>query len=128
MRSHERKSNMLTDIYRIRTKNSIYEIHVSSNGGSRCRKESGPWNIVKADTPEYLEKLFIGPSFDVPGVVLTSRVLDYVHLVPSGKPARVLEDHHETIPGFFEQLTNHVVNQVKGQVVVVGENDEESYA
>lgn len=109
---------MITDLYRIKTQNSIYEIQVNDAGTSRCRKNDEPWQIVKATTPEYLEKLFIGPSFDIPGVVLTSRVQDYTHLVPSGEPKRRLEQQ-TTIPEFFQGLTEHVIAQAGGRAIRV---------
>lgn len=120
---------MITDIYRIKTKNSIYEVHLADQGRiSRCRKEHGPWQVVKADSHDFIDKLVIGASFDVPGVVLTSVVEDYVHLVPSDHPKKYLEKT-TTIPGFFDALTEHVRKQVHPHAVVVrGENDEESYA
>ena len=117
---------MITDIYRIKTRNSVYEIHVNDSGASRCRKEgSTSWRTVKADSAGYLENLAIGPSFDVPGVVLTSMVENYVHLVVSDEPKRKVN----TIGGFFEDLTEHVVRQVNPHAVVVrGKDDEESYS
>ena len=72
---------MITDIYRIKTRNSIYEIQVhdqdgTSNRPSRCRKEgSETWNRVSDFSGDYLDKLCIGPGFDVPGVVETSNGL-----------------------------------------------------
>ena len=117
---------MITDIYRIKTANSIYEIQVADQDGtnnrpSRCRKEGETaWKRVSDFSGKYLEKLFIGPSFDVPGVVLTSMVEDYVHLVPSGEPKRRLTRQTD-IPGAFSALTDAIIGQVRGQVAVVGE-------
>jgi hypothetical protein len=102
----------LTDIYRIRTQNSFYEIQVNDQGRSKCRKNDEKWRMVDATTPEYLEKLVIGPSFDVPGVVLTSMVSDYSHFVLSDEPKRT------TTPAFFGGLADQIVQQVKGQVRV----------
>ena len=115
---------MITDIYRIKTANSVYEIQVRTGrhrylpvpqGRPRgCGLEAG---LDRG--PSYLEKLFIGPSFDVPGVVLTSMVEDYVHLVPSGEPKRRLTAR--ATPGGLRGLTDAIIGQVKGQVAVVGE-------
>jgi hypothetical protein len=105
---------MITSIYRIKTANSVYEIHVKDTGESRCRKEGGAWRTVKDTSAEYLTKLAIGPSFDVPGVVLTSRVQDYVHFVPSDEPKRTITERASTIPGFFQELAEHVKDQAMG--------------
>jgi len=115
---------MITDIYLIKTQNSIYEVHVAETGISRCRKVLEDWKQVKSIDPEYLEKLVIGASFDVPGVVLTSVVKDYQHFVPSGQPKRSVG----TIPAFFENLSDAIIGQVRQQAIRVGENDKESYS
>ena len=126
---------MITDIYRIKTRNSVYEIQVHDQDGttnrpSRCRKEGlSTWHRVSDFTGEYLDKLCIGPAFDVPGVVLTSNVQDYVHLVPSSEPkrkAKALRGSETGIPEFFEGLTDHLVRQVKGQAVMVHDNPMDS--
>ena len=119
---------MITDIYRIKTMNSFYEIQVSDDGRSRCRKlgtgididgftVDAPWRKVKA-SPSFLEKLVIGASFDVPGVVLTSVVEDYFHFVPSTEPKRTL-NVQAGIKTFFAELTGHLVEQVQPQAVMV---------
>lgn len=113
---------MITDIYRIRTENSIYEIHVKDGGQSRCRKDSSlNWRNVTADH-DYLEKLMIGPSFHIPGVVTTSRVQDYRHykLVPEHK--RTIRESETTIPKFFEMVADHVKEQASPQEIVVERN------
>lgn len=110
---------MITDIYRIKTKNSVYEIQITDKGVSRCHKEGDDnWYQVKANTNDWVNRLFIGASFDVPGVVLTSVVSDYAHFVPSGKEKRVYEKP-STISGFFDDLTEHIKEQVTPQVVTV---------
>lgn len=120
---------MITDIYRIRTRNSIYEIRVTDSGTSRCRKEGEAWYLVTSDS-SYLEKLCIGPSFDVPGVVKTSNVVDYVHFVPSQEPkrkAKALQGSPTGIPEFFQGLAEHVIEQAQGgQVMVVPEVEEKT--
>ena len=81
---------MITDIYRIRTNNSVYEIQITDKGVSRCHKEGDTkWYQVKTNTNDWVNRLLIGASFDVPGVVLTSEVQDYSHFVPSGLEKRV---------------------------------------
>jgi hypothetical protein len=111
---------MITDIYRIKTQNSIYEIQVNDNGLSRCRKEGEVvlWKVITSN--EYLKELVIGASFDIPGVVLTSVVQDYSHLVVSQEPKRVLEKQI-TIQGFFQGLTEHIKEQANPQAVLVAE-------
>lgn len=104
----------LTDIYRIKTRNSIYEIQVKDDGASRCRKlgtvVDEPWHTVKSDS-SYLENLCVGPSFDVPGVVLTSMVQDYKHYVLSDEPKRTA-----TKPAHLLQpVVDAVIAQVNGR-------------
>ena len=45
----------ISDIYRIKTQNSVYEIQITDNDTARCRKESameiGPWYSVS--TPSW---------------------------------------------------------------------------
>lgn len=106
-----------TDIYRIKTRNSIYEIHVhsfnnSTNRPSRCRKEGeSTWRRVSDFSGDYLEKLCIGPGFDIPGVVDTSNVVDYVHFVLSTEPKRKAKGSSTGIPEFFEMLAQQVGEQ-----------------
>jgi hypothetical protein len=121
---------MITHIYRVKTMNSIYEIAITDEGLSRCRKLNstvstdgftvdGPWRKVKASDTAYLEKLCIGPSFDVPGVVQTSNVEDYAHFVLSTEPkrkAKALRGSETGIPEFFGMLAEHVKEQVNPQV------------
>jgi len=107
-----------TDIYRIKTMNSVYEIHVNDHGRSRCRKEFGEWEYVRSTTPDYLEKLYIGASLDVPGVVLTSVVKDYAHFQPVAEEKRTVENI-TTIGGFFQGLVEHVKEQAAPQAVMV---------
>lgn len=125
---------MLTDIYRIKTRNSVYEIQVHDQDGttnrpSRCRKEGlSAWHRVSDFTGEYLDKLCIGPSFDVPGVVQTSNVQDYVHFVPSSEPkrkAKALRGSETGIPEFFAGLAEHVKEQVNPQAVMVAPDPRE---
>ena len=114
---------MLTDIYRIKTNNSIYEIQATRDGRSRCRKvekAQKDWRTVDSDSQDYLERLYIGASFDVPGVVLTSVVKDYQHFTLSEEPKRRVEKG-TTIPEFFGMLAEHVVEQVQPQAVMVAE-------
>jgi hypothetical protein len=113
---------MISNIYLVRTRNSVYEIQVSEKGTSRCRKGSGPWKTVKADSPEYLEKLAVGPGFLIPGVSDTSNVQDYQHFVPSQEPKRAVSRG-------LSAVTDHVVRQIRPQVVLTWrENDEDSYS
>jgi hypothetical protein len=108
-----------TDIYRIKTKNSVYEIQVrdqfgTTNRPSRCRKEGESiWRQVSDVSGAYLEKLCIGPGFDIPGVVDTSNVIDYVHFVLSTEPKRKAKGSATGIPEFFGMLAKEVVNQAK---------------
>ena len=114
---------MISSIYLVRTRNSVYEIHVAEKGMSRARKGSGPWKTVKADSPAYLEKLCIGPSFEIPGCWQTSNVKDYQHLVPSEEPKRAVS-HGLSV------VTDHVRQQLGGQAVVlhaVEDNPMDSY-
>ena len=108
---------MISNIYLVRTRNSVYEIQVSEKGTSRARKGSGPWKTVKADSPDYLEKLSIGPSFEVPGCWHTSNVEDYQHFTPSGEPKRT------TTGGFLQAVVGHVRQQVGADAIVVHPND-----
>jgi len=113
---------MITEIYRIKTRNSIYEIQVKDDGVSRCHKEGeAGYHQVRGDS-SYLEKLCIGPAFDVPGVVKTSNVLDYVHFVLSSEPkrmAKALRGSETGIPEFFQGLAEHVIEQANGGPVMV---------
>jgi hypothetical protein len=107
---------MITDIYRIKTMNSVYEIHISDTHLARCRKEGEAWRsiaLTPTEATELMEKLYIGVSFKVPGVVTMSNVQDYQHYVPSGESKRDSKNVG-TIGGFFEDLTNHVVRRAKG--------------
>jgi hypothetical protein len=118
---------MITDIYRIKTRNSIYEIQVRDTGVSRCRKdgEGERWHVAGDTSGKYLEKLCIGPSFDVPGVVQTSNVEDYEHYVVSSEPkrkAKALRGSETGIPEFFQGLTEHIVAQAGGRAIRVEDN------
>jgi len=107
---------MITDIYRIKTLNSVYEIHLSDTHLGRCRKEGEEWKTINLNPTEaqnLMEKLYIGASFKVPGVVTTSNVEDYQHYQPVDEPKRDIKNV-TTIGGFFEGLTEHVVRQAKG--------------
>jgi len=124
---------MLTDIYRIKTRNSVYEIQVrqtkvvlgTSFHESRCRKEGTlEWMRVACQGIQYLDKLCIGPSFDVPGVVQTSNVVDYTHFVLSTEPkrkAKVLQGSETGIPEFFQGLAEHVKEQVNPHAIMMAE-------
>jgi hypothetical protein len=104
----------ITEIYRIETMNSTYEIKVVEKDGkiaSLCKKMGldQEKHQVKANGTEYLDRLFIGASFKVPGVVTTSVVTDYSHFVLSTKPkARVT--------GPDEHLLTPVVEAIKEQL------------
>jgi len=116
---------MITDIYLIKTMNSVYEVQVNDQGGARCRKadfrDTEPWrNVRPVKGEDWLDKLVIGASFDVPGVVLTSVVKDYQHFVPTPEPKRHLEQQ-TTIQWFFRGLAEHVKEQVNPQAVMVEE-------
>jgi hypothetical protein len=116
-----------TDIYRIKTRNSIYEIQVRDSGISRCRREGESWRPVTGDS-SYLEKLCIGPSFDVPGVVQTSNVEDYAHFVLSTEPkrkAKALQGSGTGIPEFFGMVAEHVKEQAQPQAVMVAPDPRE---
>jgi hypothetical protein len=117
----------ITDIYRIETMNSTYEIKVIETEGvvaSVCKKmgKDQKFRHVTVRGTEYLDKLHIGASFDVPGVVLTSVVQDYSHFVLSQDPKRT------TVPGFFQNLTEAIVEQVRPRAIRVGQDDAESYS
>lgn len=119
-----------TDIYRIKTRNSIYEIHVHNQEGtfnrpSECRKEGeSVWRRVSDFSGDYLEKLCIGPGFFIPGVVDTSNVQDYLHFVLSPEPKRkAKKDTETTIPKFFAMLAEEVGQQVRGGAVLVEEEE-----
>lgn len=103
----------VTEIYRIETMNSTYEIKVIKQNGellSSCKKmgTTGAPKQVQVSGTEYLEKLTIGASFEVPGVVLTSVVCDYLHFVLSTEPKRT------TIPAFFGSLAEAIIDQIRG--------------
>lgn len=123
---------MITDIYRIKTKNSVYEIHVSDTHLSRCRKEGGTWKNIKAtptEVKELMKKLHIGPSFDVPGVVLTSMVEDYQHYVVSDEPKRTVTRPTGRVYGIEEGMravTEHVIRQAGGRAIRVNEERSQS--
>lgn len=115
----------ITDIYRIETMNSVYEIKVVDTEGvigSVCKKmgKDQEKRQVKVNGTEYLDKLLVGASFDVPGVVLTSVVQDYQHFALSTEPKRAVENV-TTIGGFFEGLTDHIKEQMNPQAVMVAE-------
>lgn len=115
----------ITSIYRIETQNSVYEIKVIDNGGtiaSVCKKmgKDQESRRVQVTGTEYLDRLVIGASFDIPGVVLTSRVQDYSHFELSSGPKRTVAAT-TTIPEFFQGLTDHIVEQVQGGAVMVAE-------
>lgn len=114
---------MITDIYRIKTMNSLYEIRVMDTGKSICRKTAreadntvtvGSWNTVRGNT-DFLEKLYIGPSFKIPGVALTSCVTDYEHLVASTEPKRRI-GHTPGIAEAMAEVTDHIVRAARGEV------------
>jgi len=109
-----------TDIYRIKTRNSVYEIQVTDRGTSRCRKDwdGSNWRPVADETGAYLEKLCIGPGFDIPGVVDTSNVVDYVHFVLSNEPKRKAKAAATDIPEFFGMVAKHVIAQASPQAMV----------
>lgn len=102
----------ITDIYRIDTLNSVYEIKVFIDAGveySSCKKmgEGNRNRRVHTTGKGYLEKLTIGASFEVPGVVTTSVVQDYQHFVLSSEPKRT------TMKGFFDGLVEEIKDQVR---------------
>ena len=106
---------MITDIYRIKTANSIYEINVSDRGTARCRKENGfGWHTVQTSDMSFLDKLVIGASFQVPGVVLTSVVSDYNHLIVSDEPKRHAEVQTTMGQFFGETLVEAIKDQAMG--------------
>lgn len=113
---------MLTDIIYITTLNSHYEVRVMQEIGRdpvvACRKRGEEWRASSATDMSFLDKLVIGASFDVPGVVLTSIVQDYNHFVPSSEPKRRISDYG--IAGAFQDLTAELVRQVKGQAQLHG--------
>jgi hypothetical protein len=116
----------ITDIYRIETTNSIYEIKVFEHDNelySVCRRVGRDSSNRKVSvkgfnaTTEYLEKLTIGASFDVPGVLITSVVKDYAHFKLSEEPKRSVEGLG--IKQFFGDLATELVAQVKGEAAVM---------
>lgn len=107
------KTNIV-EIYRIETMNSTYEIKIVEKDGkiaSLCKKmgQDEEKHQVKANGTEYLDRLFIGASFKVPGVVTTSIVTDYSHFVLSGEPKR-------RVTGPEEHLLTPVVEAIKEQL------------
>lgn len=111
----------VTDIYRIETMNSTYEIKVIEVEGelvSSCKKmgKDERAHQVRSEDLAYLKRLTIGASFDVPGVVITSIVTDYQHFVLSDEPKMTMKDRTDGIGEFFDGLANHLIRQVKGQV------------
>ena len=105
----------ITDIYRIKTANSVYEVHISSLGKARCRKENGfGWHDVRTSDMSFMDKLVIGASFNVPGVVLTSVVSDYNHLVVSAEPKRYAEVQTTMGQFFGEVLVDAIKDQAMG--------------
>lgn len=129
------------EIYMVKTKNSTYEIKVIDQDcdtpGSRGKKLAlcqklgydNRWKLVKADDMEWLEKLAVGPSFDIPGVVTTSMVEDYVRFVPDGATKRRVT-RPSTIPEVFGNLADAIVAQAKGgnqHVVVVEGNPDDDF-
>ena len=113
---------MITDIYRIKTRNSIYEIQVcdqdgTSNRPSRCRKDGDDdlaqgLRLHRGLPGEALHR----PGFHHPrcGRAHVQRE-DYVHFVPSSEPkrkAKALRGSETGIPEFFEMLADHVQEQV----------------
>ena len=111
----------VTSIYRIKTANSIYEVQVRDTGVSRIRKDGleQRWSVPTDAKGEYLEKLVIGASFDVPGVVLTSVVQDYVHYVVSPEPKRYAEVSTTMGQFFGEVLVNAIKDQAMGGPVMI---------
>lgn len=110
----------ITDIFRIDTMNSVYEIKVFIDAGveySSCKKmgEGSQNRRVHTTGKGYLEKLTIGASFEVPGVVFTSVVQDYQHFVLSTEPKRT------TIKGFFDGLVEEIKAQAQPPVQYHGE-------
>lgn len=112
---------MITEIYRIKTMNSFYEIRVLDTGNSICRKTVktedhkftvGPWRGVSSH--RYLDKLYIGASFRVPGVVTTSVVEDYEHLVATKEPKRRI-GHTPGIAEGMAMITQHVIDVANGR-------------
>ena len=112
----------ITDIYRIETMNSVYMIKVVEQDTdvlSVCQKmgaNNRPHTVNEKGT-SYLEKLTIGASFEVPGVVTTSVVQDYQHFVLSEEPKRT------TTERFFLDLAR----QIKVEPQLVAEYQEKGY-
>lgn len=109
----------ITDIYRIETMNSTYEIKVVEEDGkvgSLCKKmgKREDKKQVKSDDLSYLDELTIGASFDVPGVVLTSVVQDYQHYVLSDEKKRIVG----SVQDEFQSLADAIVGQIKEQIRV----------
>ena len=111
---------MITEIFLIRTQNSIYELQVSDRGTARCRKEGEPWRKVKVEPFDltFLDKLFIGPSFDVPGVVTTSMVKKVQHLIPSGRKFKTVS---KPSPGLGDLMAQIVDLAMPNKAIVVDE-------
>lgn len=107
--------NRVTDIYLIKTANSVYEIKVIDAGATKralCHKiGTAEVRRVQATNVDWIGRLTIGASFDVPGVVLTSIVTDYTHFVPA-----LDETKRTTTPAFFNGLAEAVKAQVRQQV------------
>ena len=113
---------MITEIYRIKTLNSIYEVHVLDTGIARCRKtglvidmktgfaNEGPWQPVTSKNIKFLDKLIIGAGFFIPGVAEpTSDVQDYAHFTPTwGTKRRVTA-------GGLSDMINEIVAPVRAQ-------------
>ena len=105
---------MMTDIIFVYTRNSTYVVKVMEepwrNGVAVfCQKKGGPVKRSTATDRSFLDRLVIGASFDVPGVVKTSNVRDYEHFVLSK------EEKRTTMSGFFGNLADELVRHVKDQ-------------
>lgn len=77
----------ITEIWRIETINSTYEIKATPTV-ILCKKmgKGEEAQVVATPSTEFLDKLAIGASFDIPGVVQTSDVEDYAHYVLTDEP------------------------------------------
>lgn len=118
--TYTKEITVITEIYLIQTANSIYEIQVSDKGTARCRKEGEPWRKVQVEKGDmsFLDKLYIGPSFDVPGVVLTSMVKQIQHLVPSRRKFAEVRKPAYGLPGIGDMMAE-IVGQVAGNKAIV---------
>lgn len=102
----------ITEIYRIETINSVYEIKVIKRDNDvfsvakKMGKDEESKRVSEVGT-DYLDRLVIGVGFLIPGCWEISNVQDYAHYVLANESKRT------TVEGFFGAVAEAAIGRAK---------------